>query len=93
MKCSGKNCPVARPYDVGGRTLTEVCGYVTPLPSNADKIRAMSDKELAEFLEDWDFCYGYCPQGITNSPYNPDCSHNCEEQLLSWLRQPAEEET
>ena len=60
--------------------------------SNADKFRAKSDEELAEFLEDWDFCYSYCPQGIAFSPDNPDCSQGCKEELLSWLQQPAEEE-
>lgn len=63
-----------------------------PIATNADKIRAMSDEGLAEFLEDWDFCYSYCPQGIAYSPDNPDCSQGCREELLSWLRQPAEEE-
>lgn len=64
-----------------------------PIATNADKIRAMSDEELAEFLEDWDFCYGWCPFGMANAPYSPECPQNCEELLLSWLQQPAEEET
>ena len=61
--------------------------------SNADKIRAMSDEELAEFLEDWDFCYSYCPQGMAHSPFDPDCSQGCAKELLVWLQQLAEEET
>ena len=60
--------------------------------TNADRIRAMSDEELAEFLEDLDFCYSYCPQGMARSPYTPDCSQTCEKELLSWLQQPEEED-
>lgn len=49
--------------------------------SNADRIRAMSDEELAEYL---------C--GLT---YCCECEHrdtcNGEDGYLKWLRQPAEE--
>lgn len=61
--------------------------------THADRIRSMSDEELAEFLEDLDSCYSYCPQGTARSPYTLDCSQTCEKYLLSWLQQPAEEDT
>ena len=71
----------------------ELFRSLAPEPqTNADRIRAMSDEELAEFLEDLDFCYSYCPQGTARSPYTPDCSQTCEKYLLFWLQQPAEEE-
>ena len=49
--------------------------------TNADKIRAMTDKELAYWI--------MCPY---DSPY---CigTDQCIECTLEWLKQPAEEET
>ena len=56
--------------------------FVPPI-SNADRIRAMSDEELAEYL---------C--GLT---YCCECEHrgtcNGEDGYLKWLKQPAEEDT
>ena len=52
--------------------------------TNAQKIRAMSDKELAEFLADADaeYCHvGLCQDGET-----------CRICCLKWLQQPAEED-
>lgn len=46
--------------------------------TNADRIRAMDDETLAEFL------YRYFWGRLANLP-------NREERLLEWLQQPAEE--
>ena len=51
------------------------CNYI-PVPTNADRIRAMSDEELAEFL----FLVGY------------HGGWGMKEFALEWLQQPAEEE-
>ena len=65
------------------------CNYI-PVPTNADRIRAMSDEELAEFLRDFrgcdtdeNTCIGckgeqYCRAGHAGT--------------MEWLKQPAEEE-
>ena len=65
------------------------CNYI-PVPTNADRIRAMSDEELAEFLCDFrgcdtdeNTCIGckgeqYCRTGHAGT--------------TEWLKQPAEEE-
>lgn len=65
------------------------CNYI-PVPTNADRIRAMSDEELAEFLCDFrgcdtdeNTCIGckgeqYCRAGHAGT--------------TEWLKQPAEEE-
>ena len=65
------------------------CNYI-PVPTNADRIRAMSDEELAEFLCDFrgcdtdeNTCIGckgeqYCRAGHAGT--------------MEWLKQPAEEE-
>lgn len=67
----------------------KLCGSLVPM-TNADRIRAMSDEELAEFLSDFKDCAGDCfvGKGIK------DCSGICatSETLGIWLRQPAEED-
>lgn len=52
--------------------------------SNADKIRAMGDEELADLI----FCHGECP------PHREwcDCTFvgSCKECRLEWLRAEAQ---
>ena len=70
-------------------------GVVPEKPTNADRIRAMSDEELAEFLthinptncQDCAFSHGWRCQ-----PYRDDYSdfEKCEEGRKRWLQQPAE---
>lgn len=66
-------------------------------PTNADRIRSMSDKELAEFLtdinptncQDCAFSHGWRCQ-----PDRDDYSdfEKCKEGRKRWLQRPAEEE-
>ena len=62
--------------------------------TNADRIRAMSDEELARHLHciGWD-CH-LCAEHIRldNEPLLRDqrCDENCFEHCLEWLQQPAE---
>ena len=52
-------------------------------PTNADRIRAMSDEELAELPWEYDFqCY-MCP----NKPLCDDGYKTCKELWLDWLKQ------
>ena len=64
------------------------CNYI-PVPTNADRIRAMSDEELAKMLKDYKDCSKNCI--ISNGKH---CYQICEEEsvLLKWLQQPAEGE-
>jgi hypothetical protein len=67
----------------------------TKMVSNADRIRSMSDEELAEYIFDLgngsEYCYGHCA-------YQDDCNtkgldHNtCIKGVIDWLKQPAKEE-
>ena len=59
--------------------------------TNADRIRAMSDEELGEFLSDFKDCAGDCLVGKGVK----DCSAICatRKTLKIWLQQPAEEDT
>ena len=61
-----------------------------PIVTNADKFRAKSDEELAEWLcqaLDCDFCKAHMQNIPTHS-----CCENHESGILKWLQQPAEEE-
>ena len=48
--------------------------------TNADRIRAMSDEELAELLCSMTYCY--------ECSYKNACTH--DDGYLDWLKQPAE---
>jgi hypothetical protein len=54
--------------------------------TNADRIRAMSDEELAKNLV-YEMCI-YCYEHRTEK-----CYQKCADNMLKWLKQPAEEET
>ena len=62
------------------------CNYI-PVPTNADRIRAMSDEELVEFLYNYKFT-DMCEEGCDLCHYHGDC----ENRLADWLKQPAEED-
>ena len=54
--------------------------------TNADKIRSMTDDELADFL---DKCEGKGYQDSSITPINEDGYHM---DMLDWLKRPAKEE-
>ena len=68
-------------------------------PSNGDKIRCMTDEELAEFLCKWDSCQsteglGYNTLRVGNSylcdaPGGGDIRGECQVCALEWLKQEA----
>ena len=62
--------------------------------TNADRIRSMSDEELATHLHDigWD-CHLCAEHGrLDNEPLirGKKCDETCVEHCLDWLHQPAE---
>ena len=63
-----------------------VCDINKPKQTNADRIRAMSDEELCEFLGHYSF-FEMCDEGCNACAYKGDC----DKRLLEWLKQPAEE--
>ena len=75
-----------------------ICGSVVPI-TNADRIRAMSDEELAAVLCTADFC-NYCDYEredgtclyIETSP-DGRLFDGCVSAALKYLKQPAEEDT
>ena len=59
--------------------------YEPPQPkTNADRIRAMTDEELAELLEQVRVSCGLAMGGR-------DCRPNCKDCWLDWLREEAKE--
>lgn len=59
--------------------------YPDTKPTNADRIRSMSDKELANFY--FDFFFPQCPY-CECDPEKPCPEHNdCKICLLKWLQQ------
>lgn len=67
--------------------------------TNADRIRQMTDEELAELLITADFCgeCEYCDKvwGCRYYEAHPDGALNdgCKQAAINWLGQPAEEDT
>ena len=60
----------------------------------ADKIRAMTDEQMAEFLcEEHNFCKSLpkCYEALNTDDLIPD--HWCVACLLEWLRKPADDST
>lgn len=83
--CSAHGCPLY------GDCLSEHAGNSKPM-TNANRIRAMSDEELAEFLErvHVDPCSVCCDNlywCLRNNAPEPVC----QKHFLKWLQQPAEE--
>ena len=63
------------------------CPYRTEPMTNADRIRAMSDEELADFIDrcemnDIDYAKTFCD--LCNGQYE------CNQCRIDWLQQPAE---
>lgn len=59
--------------------------------TNADRIRAMSDEQLAKFLldvEQGNFSVDCCDDRFCNTQ---NCCHDCAEAAIKWLKQPAED--
>lgn len=67
------------------------CSHETP--SNADRIRAMSDEELAKWLANMFDCH-YCSEHerLGDNPLlsAEQCDQKCEQHCLEWLKQPVE---
>ena len=84
------NCENCTKYDDcrTGSGLTWPCAAYHPKAvTNADRIRAMSDEELAVFLESSRGCPSDddCEYGVHATP------ENCIKHWATWLQQPAKE--
>ena len=81
-----QRCTHPRPcYDDGKCHYKGECGHKAPL-TNADRIRSMTDEELAEFL--WNFNLADVSTGKMGE-FGP---HMFRYRLKEWLQMPAEED-
>ena len=60
------------------------CNYI-PVPTNADRIRAMRDEELVEFIKNIKVRAALCKAVKNNDAFEKLCS-------AEWLQQPVEED-
>ena len=74
--------------DSPDRDMQRDCQYFCE-KTNADRIRAMSDEELAKLIAENAYTGACNDFGI---PHQGQCCHNCErcDAIIKWLKQPAE---
>lgn len=68
--------------------------HETPKQTNADRIRAMTDDELADFLRDVGDCIRRCPAKIGDCISSESCISSgsaCRAAWIEWLKQEAKE--
>ena len=73
--------------------MKKLIGSFVPPMTNADRIRAMSDEELAAalaILTKYDVCINPGAMGCDDCPFSVFCSDCKEGQELEWLQQPVE---
>lgn len=70
----------------------KICGSIVPI-TNADRVRRMSDEELAEFISRIEIG-DFGPQ-VYGKTFCDMCKgqYECDDCRLWWLQQPAEEDT
>jgi len=56
--------------------------------TNGDKIRAMTDEELAKWLAEHSKCLDTCPAFIICAAWTKD---ECKKSFMKWLKQESEE--
>ena len=94
-KCTGIRCPMQVGYKVDECDHKD-CPYRTEPITNAQKIRAMSDEELAKILNAFTSYFDECNRSVMDI-YCRDCElfELCslwEGKAIEWLQQPAEGE-
>ena len=70
--------------DMAVKALEDVPDKDVGKMTNADRIRSMTDEELANIIE--------CPYGNPYFDEHLPCKGSCHDCLLIWLQQPAEED-
>ena len=88
--CTGILCPMQfGTVDPATCQAVDYCPQATPPKTNADRIRSMTDEELAEYLysrgNDSEYCYGICA-------FQDECKEwksreFCIEHIVEWLKQ------
>ena len=76
--CNNKKC------SLGECDQPETCTAYVPVITNAEKFRAMSDDELAEWLTE------FANEAFAAGAIGLGCALMTEHDRLTWLQQPAE---
>lgn len=74
-------------YEYNGKTIRDWADLIVNPKTNADRIRSMSDEELAEFMKPYD---SGCPRW-KEMPIPCSKRTNCRECWLDWLREEVTE--
>ena len=72
------------------RDCLDALGLNATYKTNADRIRSMTDEEMAVFLECFGGCH-YCSEyekAMFDNDGILDCDGDCEQHILYWLKQP-----
>lgn len=84
MNCTGKNCPMQYgKVDPATCESVKYCPEATPPKTNADRIRSMTDEELAEFFDNT------CIENL--GKVRCDSYGRCYDCMLDWLKEEAKE--
>ena len=98
LRCKHKRYCETGVTQPSGNSYVTGCSRFEPKPpqTNADKIRAMTDKELAAYIHSICDCDPPCP--CFNDCYEAEDVDNeallyvpCEKKLLDWLQKEADE--
>ena len=99
------NCRQACPYNTLDGCKVKEYNLICPLTNmatpvteyrttNADKIRSMTDEELAKFIYEIGFDCHLCSEHdrLSGNPFlrHEKCDEKCVEHCLEWLQHPAE---
>ena len=90
MDCN-ECCPLSKEQSNAVQRVANTDNVLT----NADRIRSMSDEELAKWLAGmWDCCYcsEYDRTGGHPLFSAEPCDQKCEQHCFDWLKQPYKEE-
>ena len=89
MNCKdcGQDC-----QQIGCDIEVNCTGYVKKPKTNADRIRSMTDEELAEYLFERgngdEYCYGICVhQDDVNACVKALKQDGCIQSVVAWLKQ------
>lgn len=94
---SASKCPNHETVRESGAYLCGVLDERKRKKTNADRIRSMSDEELAKFIDDiaqsvadGEYCTAFL--NVKNFPYScEDTRKACVAHAVDWLQQPAED--
>ena len=68
------------------------CNDLNKPLTNAQKIRSMSDEELAKAIFNWLFMKEHCDMCVPEMQTPKKCNGRCTSGILRWLQRPAEED-